>query len=115
MSVEERADDGPQIIIVCGELERVNVRELSDSVAERLASGDRRLLFDFSGCSFIDSSALGLLLDVLRDVGKRGLVGVIAPRAPIVKVFDVMGLLTLPTFRVFDTTSAALAYLAALD
>jgi anti-anti-sigma factor len=115
LSVEERASDGLSVIVVCGEVERSNVGDLEATVTGRMAAGQRRFLFDMSGCSFMDSSVLAIFLALSRDVGDHGLVGIIAPSPNITRIFSVVALPAVPTFQVFDTLTEARAYLAALD
>jgi anti-sigma B factor antagonist len=49
-----------------------NRHELKDLVQAALERGDRRLLIDFSGTGYIDSSGLGALVSISKRVRETG-------------------------------------------
>jgi anti-anti-sigma factor len=67
--VEVRRDgdgEGP-IVELGGELDVSNVELAQKALADLLESKPKRLIFDLSGITFMDSSALGLLLLAQRE------------------------------------------------
>ena len=67
-------------LAVEGELEIGTVGVLRDAVVEALDAGERRLVVDLAPTTFVDSTGLGGLLEVSRDVALRdGTLAVLAP------------------------------------
>jgi len=64
--------NGITIVEVGGELIVGNRQDLKDTVLERLESGDRRFLIDFSSSSYIDSSGLGVLVSLSKKIRESG-------------------------------------------
>jgi anti-sigma B factor antagonist len=64
----EFADDGDRsVLTLTGELDIDSVNDVRVQVQDRLADGQRRALtVDLAGLTFIDSSGLGLLLELRR-------------------------------------------------
>ena len=69
-----RTEGDATIIILRGELDVANYAELRDLVngAQSGAAAGGRLLIDLSRCTFMDSSVLGLLVDIHRRSHERG-------------------------------------------
>jgi anti-sigma B factor antagonist len=79
------------IVTLCGEHDLA----LGDSIAQALerASVQRHVLVDLTPCTFADSSVIRALLAAARSATRRGdtLALVIPPRAPIRRVFELLG------------------------
>ena len=58
--------DGVYCIEVAGEADLATSPELKAALAEAIESGARSILVDFSAASFIDSTALGVLMGALK-------------------------------------------------
>jgi anti-sigma B factor antagonist len=67
LTVEIADDDGESVLRLFGELDIDSVGSVREKVQERLA-GDRPRTFtvDLAGLTFIDSSGLGLLIEIRR-------------------------------------------------
>lgn len=72
MTLEVGHQDGIAVITVGGELVVDNRERLKSTVAERLAAGDRRFVLDFRDTGYIDSSGLGVLVSLAREVREAG-------------------------------------------
>ena len=100
--------NGITIVEVGGELIVGNRQDLKDTVLERLESGDRRFLIDFSSSSYIDSSGLGVLVSLSKKIRESGgalrLAGL---NEDLRTLFELTKLDTL--FQIADTRAAALA------
>lgn len=60
--------------------------------------GARRLIFDFDGVNFMDSSGLGLIMGRYKAISKKGgLVGVVKLKPTVRKIFQMSGI-----FRILD-------------
>jgi anti-sigma B factor antagonist len=69
---QTKGSNGVVVVQVEGQLIVGNRHELKDLVQAALERGDRRLLIDFSGTGYIDSSGLGALVSIskrIREVG----------------------------------------------
>jgi anti-sigma B factor antagonist len=55
-----------------GQLTVNNRQELKTMIAERLDQGDRRFVLDFGDTGYIDSSGLGALVTISKQVRERG-------------------------------------------
>jgi len=72
MSFTIQNEDGVTIVSVEGELIVGNRQKLKDAVLSRLADGDDRFLVDFSETSYIDSSGLGVLVSLSKQIREQG-------------------------------------------
>ena len=72
MAFEVTEKGGVTIIDVEGQLIVGNRQELKQKVLERLDSGDRKFLIDFSNTGYIDSSGLGVLVSLSKKIREQG-------------------------------------------
>jgi len=63
---------GVTVLTVEGQLIVGNRQELKDAVQAVLDQGEQRLLIDFSGTGYIDSSGLGALVSISKRVREAG-------------------------------------------
>ncbi|MEO8225862.1 MAG: STAS domain-containing protein [Gemmatimonadota bacterium] len=69
---QSREHSGVLVVRVEGQLVVSNRQELKDVVQRALAAGDRKLLLDFTGTGYIDSSGLGALVTIAKQVREQG-------------------------------------------
>ena len=88
-----RPANGVVSVAVSGELDLYTAPQLEQALAVAAEDGARGLLVDLAECEFIDSTALGALLDAHRRLGAgdRRLT-VVAPDPQIRRVFELTGL-----------------------
>ena len=72
MAFEVAEKNGVTIIDVEGQLIVGNRQELKQKVLERLDSGERKFLIDFSNTGYIDSSGLGVLVSLSKKIREQG-------------------------------------------
>lgn len=72
MNLDVAREDGVTVIAVAGELVVGNRDRLREAVTDRIAAGDRNFVVDLEGTSYIDSSGLGLLVSLAREVRGEG-------------------------------------------
>lgn len=97
----ERLADDICVVSVSGELDLYTAPEFELELLGAATNGPASLIVDLGGCSFIDSTALGILLVANRRLNgpARSLV-LISDDRNIRKVFEVTGLdRVLPMFR----------------
>jgi anti-sigma B factor antagonist len=69
---ESKGSGGVTVVKVDGQLIIGNRHELKNLVQAALDRGDRRLLVDFSGTGYIDSSGLGALVSISKRIREAG-------------------------------------------
>ncbi len=72
MGFSETRQNGVVMVRADGQLIVGNRHELKDLVTRRLAGGDRRFVIDFAGTGYIDSSGLGALVTMSKQVREHG-------------------------------------------
>ncbi len=98
MEVLESSLSGVPLIRVVGDVDHYTSRALDGAAREALTHDSGRLLLDFSRCLYVDSSG----------------VGVLGASVNLLRVFEIVGLLNEPCFRVFaDEMEASAALLDA--
>jgi len=104
--IEERTDMRPPVIAVSGEIDVATAPQLRECLHGVIAQGDATVVLDLLGVTFLDSTALGVLVGALkrcREAGGDLQVVVADPR--IMKIFEITGLTSV--FTIADTVQAA--------
>lgn len=85
----ERVEEAA-VVTAQGELDAFTAPALSDAFAEAAAQGDDRLVIDLSGVAFMDSTALGLVVKVVNEIGDRGGdVRLVLPEESARRIFEI--------------------------
>ncbi len=80
--------DGGAVMRVDGELDLANASELEQTLSR--ANLGERLVIDLSLCTFLDSSALRILIATIKDAGEHGgTVSLVAPEPGIARVLEI--------------------------
>lgn len=90
---EQVLDDGVEVIAVGGEVDFEVSPQLRQQIVSRVDAGRRQLLIDLSEATFIDSTAIGVLVaghKRLDEVG--GTLVVVCFDENVRKVFEIVGL-----------------------
>ena len=88
-------DAGPErkVIAVAGEIDIFTAPELRAAVVDAIDAGARGLVIDLSDTSFLDSTALGVLIGALKRLRTLGGRLVIVNREPTTaRTFEITGL-----------------------
>lgn len=104
--LEERAENSPPVVAVAGELDVATAPRLREILYQVVARGEATVVLDLLEVTFLDSTALGVLVGGLkrcRELGGELRLVVAEPR--IVKIFEITGLATV--FTISDTLQAA--------
>jgi anti-sigma B factor antagonist len=97
---EDEAPDGVPVVRVAGEIDVATAPALRDHLHGLVARGHTRLAIDLLQVTFLDSTALGVLVGTLkrcREAGGDLRLAVAEPR--IMKVFEITGLTEVFTIR----------------
>jgi anti-sigma B factor antagonist len=98
--------DGTVVLAIEGELDLASAPNLKWELAEAMRGDPHRIVLDMSGVSFIDSTALGVLVGAQRNLepGRRLAIG--GARPDVLAVFELTGLDA--TFDIHATLDEAL-------
>jgi anti-sigma B factor antagonist len=110
IAVEEtKIDERTVEISVAGELDLATAPTLKWSLLDSLTAGRNRLLINLSNVSFIDSTALSVLVGVHRRLGDDAMMAVVCTNPNVLRIFEVAGLKV--AFEIFSAQEQALSYL----
>ena len=104
--ITERADAAPPVIAVSGEIDVATAPQLRECLQRVIAQGEPTIVLDLLGVTFLDSTALGVLVGALkrcREAGGDLHIVVADPR--IMKIFEITGLTNV--FTIADSLQAA--------
>ena len=104
--IGEEEIDGVPVVSASGEIDVATAPPLRDRLQALGASGRPTIVVDLLGVTFLDSTALGVLVGALkrcRDVG--GDLPLVIDEPRILRVFDITGLTGV--FSIFESVVAA--------
>jgi anti-anti-sigma factor len=102
----EQLENGTTVLALAGELDLYRAPEIEEALAEASESHDKEppdLTVDLRSVTFLDSTALAILLDATRRQRARGseLIVLVGPQTPMT-AFDVTGFDRLLAIRRMD-------------
>jgi anti-sigma B factor antagonist len=106
--MQREPDQRTSVVSVEGELDLSTAPRLKWMLVDSLEAGRVQLVVDLSLATFIDSTAVGVLVGVHRrlDVGAR--LAIVCTRPNVLKIFELSGMDGV--FAIFPTLAEALAY-----
>ena len=105
---QRELDKRTSVVSIEGELDLVRAPRLKWMLIDALEAGHEELVVDLSLTTFMDSTALGVLVGVNRRLGVDARMAIVCPRSPVLKIFEFSGLDGM--FAIFSTVDEALAY-----
>ena len=107
---EEALGDGRHVVAVRGEIDLFTAPELKKTLQEAIESGATRVVVDLSETTFLDSTALGVLIGAVKRLRQRdGTLVIVNTDANIQKTFEITGLDQI--FTILPTRDDAIAAL----
>ena len=98
--IEQGSEAGHYVIAARGEIDLFTAPELKQVITEAIESGERRVAIDLSEVSFLDSTALGVLIGAVKRLRSRdGVLTIVNTDANIAKTFEITGLDQIFTIR----------------
>ncbi|BDQ38348.1 anti-sigma factor antagonist [Pseudodesulfovibrio nedwellii] len=92
MAMNQENENGVTILAVDGNLDAEGTQAMEEKVLALLESGETKLLFDFSGLDYINSSGLRVLVLAYQRLKKAsGTVAICGVKDYIQEVFEVSG------------------------
>jgi anti-sigma B factor antagonist len=100
--------DGLGLVELSGEVDLYTAPRFKDDLVALVDAGVVDIVIDLSQVTFIDSTALGVIIGGVKRLHERdGRLALVASSRPVVRILDITGLDRVLT--VFDTREAALA------
>jgi anti-sigma B factor antagonist len=100
-------DARTSVVVVAGELDLSTAPRLKRMLLEALRVGRSRLVVDLSGATFMDSTALGVLVGVRRALEAGEQLIIVCPRGDVLQIFELTGMRD--AFAIVATQDEALA------
>jgi anti-sigma B factor antagonist len=106
-AISRRELDGRIIVVsAVGELDLSSAPELKWALAGTLDEERRQVVLDLSNVTFLDSTALGVLVGVQRRLSRGTHLAIVCEDAHVLGIFELSGLLSM--FELFSTLELAL-------
>jgi len=81
---------GTAVVTAHGELDAFTAPSLSDALTDAVADAADRVVIDLSAVAFMDSTALGLVVKAVNEIGDRGgAVRVVLPEESARRIFEI--------------------------
>ena len=90
---QESLDSERHVVAVRGEIDLFTAPELKSALAEAIESGHTRIVVDLTDTTFLDSTALGVLIGAVKRLRSRdGRLTIVNVDDNIAKTFEITGL-----------------------
>ena len=107
---QESLDTERHVIAVRGEIDLFTAPELKSALSEAIESGHTRIVVDLTDTTFLDSTALGVLIGAVKRLRSRdGALVIVNVDQNIAKTFEITGLDQI--FTILPTRDDAIAAL----
>ena len=107
---EDALDAERHVIAVRGEIDLFTAPELKQKLTDAIESGKNRIVVDLSDTTFLDSTALGVLIGAVKRLRSReGALVIVNVDQNIAKTFEITGLDQI--FTILSTRDDAIAAL----
>jgi anti-anti-sigma factor len=106
--VRRELDSRTSVISVEGELDLSTAPRLKWMLIDSLQAGQNELVVDLSQTSFMDSTALGVLVAVNRSLDSGTALAIVCPNATVLRIFELSGMDGV--FAIFARLEDALAH-----
>jgi anti-sigma B factor antagonist len=107
--VQSELDQATSVIAVEGDLDLSSAPRLKWMLVDALKHGDRQVVIDLSLTTFMDSTALGVLVAAWRRLERGERLTVVCGRPDVLRIFEYAGMDG--AFAIFPTLDDALAHL----
>jgi anti-sigma B factor antagonist len=104
---QRELDEHTSLVAVEGELDLSTAPRLRWMLLDALQAGRSRLVVDLSRTTFMDSTALGVLVAVKRGLESGERLAVVCPRSDVLQIFEFAGMDG--AFAIFPALDEALA------
>jgi anti-sigma B factor antagonist len=101
-------DEQTSVVSIKGELDLSSAPRLKWALIDSLQAGNNQLVVDLSLTTFMDSTALGVLIGVNRSLEPDVRLAIVCAQAEVLNIFELSGLDA--GFAIFPTLDQALLY-----
>jgi anti-sigma B factor antagonist len=109
---EDSLDSARHVVAVRGEIDLFTAPELKQVLAESIEAGRVRIIVDLTETTFLDSTALGVLIGAVKRLRSRdGALAIVNVDENIAKTFEITGLDQI--FTILPSREAAVDAVAA--
>jgi anti-sigma B factor antagonist len=105
---QRKFDERTSVIAIEGELDLARAPGLKWALIDSLEAGHYQLVVDLSMTTFMDSTALGVLVSVNRSLEDRARLAIACAHPNLLKIFELSGMDG--AFAIFPTLHEALAH-----
>jgi anti-sigma B factor antagonist len=105
---QRELDERTNVIAIKGDLDLFAAPNLKWALVDLLNAGYSQVVVDLSGVTFIDSTAVGVLVGVNRSLDAGARLAIVCDQPNVLKIFGVSGLDAM--FEIFSTADEAVAY-----
>jgi anti-anti-sigma factor len=106
MEIVSKKEGEQTVAVVKGRLDAVSAPVFEKELLGLIEKGERWIVLDFTGLSYISSAGLRSILSVAKNLrAEKGELGVAALQEDVKKVFDISGFSSI--MPVFETVAAA--------
>jgi anti-anti-sigma factor len=106
--VRHELDERAGALTVEGELDLASAPSLKWALTDIIDAGNDQLVVDLSGVTFIDSTALGVLVGIRKNLRPGARLAIACTHPDVLHIFELTGLDS--TFDLFSTFDDALAF-----
>jgi anti-sigma B factor antagonist len=106
--IQHEPEKGLNVLTAEGELDLASAPSLKWALTDVLNDGGRQVVVDLSRVTFIDSTALGVLVGVHRSLPVGARLAIVCTHDEVMNIFELTGLDA--TFDIFRTLDDALAF-----
>ena len=106
--VRHELDERTGALTVEGELDLASAPSLKWALTDMLESGNDQVVVDLSNVTFIDSTALGVLVGIRKNLRPGARLAIACMQPDVLNIFELTGLDA--TFDLFSTFDDALAF-----
>ena len=106
--IQSDADDVTSVVSVEGELDLSTAPRLKWMLVDSLAAGRKNQVVDLTGATFMDSTALGVLVAVNRTLEEGSRLVIVCARPNVLKIFELSGMEGV--FTILPTLEEALEF-----
>jgi anti-sigma B factor antagonist len=97
---QDAIDDATQVVAVRGEIDLFTAPEMKTALSEAIEAGKSRIVVDLEETTFLDSTALGVLIGTVKRLRSRdGRLTIVNVDPNIAKTFEITGLDQIFTIR----------------
>ena len=97
---QDQLDDQRSVVAVRGEIDLFTAPELKATLTDAIEDGRTRIVVDLSDTTFLDSTALGVLIGAVKRLrGRDGRMTIVNVDQNIAKTFEITGLDQIFTIR----------------